>query len=403
MKRKVLYIFHFRLKRMKYWLVEILKCPECDGKVHLKETFKEIKSPSKNDSVFVSATCHYHKPKTSFKDCKACKQKEVFEGVLECVCKRQYPVIKSIPRMLPDDLFHIIVEEYPSFFKSHKINLPEGTRTSETVGKDRTQENFGSKWKSFSKVDDEEYEQEFLEWVRPIPKEHFKGKLILEGGCGGMGNHLRYSQKFGGMVVGIDLSVGVDTSYVNTKHLANIYIVQGDLTRLPFKQVFDFGYSVGVLHHLPIPSKGLKNIVSRVKKGGKVAVWVYGKEGDFFRVYILMPAKVIITRLPHWMIKAMAWPLTFAFYPIAKMCLLTSKLFPKSKVLQNLPYYSYFVHRSRDSFVYQKALVYDHLVSPVDHHYSKEDMKVFLKGAGLKDIVLTPWKSVSWSGAGTVK
>ena len=41
----------------------------------------------------------------------------------------------------------------------------------------------------------------------------------------------------------------------------NLLAIQGDALQLPFKDdVFDFAYSIGVLHHTPDPGLGIKNI-----------------------------------------------------------------------------------------------------------------------------------------------
>jgi 2-polyprenyl-3-methyl-5-hydroxy-6-metoxy-1,4-benzoquinol methylase len=50
----------------------------------------------------------------------------------------------------------------------------------------RTVKSFGYEWQKFSTLYPI-YENEFLEWIKPIKQDFFRGKLILDAGCGGGG------------------------------------------------------------------------------------------------------------------------------------------------------------------------------------------------------------------------
>src|SRR5258706_466755 len=41
----------------------------------------------------------------------------------------------------------------------------------------------GWEWKVFSRIDDH-HEQQFLDWIAPAGPEAFRGRVVLEGGCG---------------------------------------------------------------------------------------------------------------------------------------------------------------------------------------------------------------------------
>ncbi len=133
-----------------------------------------------------------------------------------------------------------------------------------------------------------EFEAQFLDWVHPLRPEFFRGKRVLDAGCG-IGRHAYYAASYGASeVVALDLSGAVETARRNLESFDNVDVVQGDLLRPPFRTAaqgggFDLVYSIGVLHHLPDPHAGFRKLVEYVRPGGTIAVWVYGHENNGVR------------------------------------------------------------------------------------------------------------------------
>jgi SAM-dependent methyltransferase len=74
-------------------------------------------------------------------------------------------------------------------------------------------------------------------------------------------------------MVGIDVSEAVFVARKNTAGNKSINFVRADIYNLPFKkEMFDLGYSFGVLHHLPDPEAGFKALVDMVRM---VGMWLY--------------------------------------------------------------------------------------------------------------------------------
>ena len=179
---------------------------------------------------------------------------EIIEAELSCAsCTARWPVIRGVPRFA-------------------SIN---------GVAEDKaaTAESFGWQWQHFTQTD-EKYEQQFLGWIAPVKPEFFKDQIILEGGCG-KGRHTQLAAQWGAHeVIGVDLSDAVETAFAATRELPNAHIVQADIFNLPFARVFDYAFSVGVLHHLPDPRAGFKSLASKVKSGAHLSAWVYGAENN---------------------------------------------------------------------------------------------------------------------------
>ena len=166
-----------------------------------------------------------------------------------------YPIINGIPRFVDTELYS---------------------------------ESFGYEWKKWSKV---QYESEnskvkisgfttkMFELSTKFSDLDIKDKTIVEFGCGG-GRYMDVALKKGAMVVGIDLSIAVEPANKNLAHYDNYLIVQGDILNSPFKDnVFDHGYSIGVLHHTPSPKVGLKELFRTIKPGGYGTCLVYQNDG----------------------------------------------------------------------------------------------------------------------------
>ncbi len=319
--------------------------------------------------------------------CPACRQDltctaveerdgEIIEGQLSCGgCGAVYPILRGIPRMAQGPL------------------LPEQERTAKA---------FGYEWKRFH-VYHPEYERQFLEWVAPLTPADFRGKLVLDAGCG-MGRHTLLSSGFGAAaVIGIDLSAAVESAYRNTKSLPNAHVVQADITRLPFRSPFDLVYSVGVLHHLPNPARGFASLVTHLKDGGRIAAWVYGAEGNFLVTRLLNPFRLAVTaRLPLRALDAMSWVPAALAYPFLKTVFQAIQRRPALRArLSVIPYLEYACYLSDLGLNPLHSIVFDHLAPEISFYLRREDMEAWCRDNHLVDTGIYWHKRYSWRVQGT--
>ena len=204
---------------------------------------------------------------------------EILDGTIHCArCVRDFPITGGVPRLLPLDMADLARE------------VAEG---------------FGWQWNKFDELRPE-YTQQFLDWVRPLGPSDFAGKRVLEGGCG-KGRHSAVVAGFGATdVFAVDLGSAVDAAFRNTRHLPAVHVIQGDITRLPLKRCADVAFSVGVLHHIPDPVAGFRSLADHVVPGGRIAIWVYGREGNEWIVNLVDPVRTHITsKMPRpWLYNA---------------------------------------------------------------------------------------------------
>lgn len=280
-----------------------------------------------------------------------CSSDEVIDGVLSCMsCEKKYPIIKGVP---------IFIEVSPK----NKLKL--------------TAENFGYSWQKFSRTNKDFYRHQFFDWISPINEEFLKDKLVLDAGCG-KGHHLMMISPDVKEAIGADISDSVFVAFNNTKHLSNIHIIKADLNCLPLKdRIFDYVYSVGVIHHTEQPQETTQNLYKKVKEHGIISLWVYGKENNEWIIYFINPIRKFLTNyMSPKIIHVVSFLLALFLFPILKLIYLPISKFdtlrPISKTLFYYPYLSYI---SKFDFVEINNIIFDHLVAPISHYLSKEEVK----------------------------
>ena len=234
----------------------------------------------------------------------------------------------------------------------------------------------------------------FREWIQPITLEDFRGKDVLDCGCGG-GQHINFVAPYAASVTGVDLNA-IGSAQHNTKQHPHVTLIEDDLAKMNLGKQFDIVYCIGVIHHTDDPDLTFQNLLKHVKPGGKVIVWCYAKEGNFLNQYVLEPIKrAFIFSLPR---KAVWWIgqiLTALVYvPVYTIYLLP---------LRFLPFYEYFQNWRQLSFERNFLNVFDKLNAPQTHFITRERIGTWFNDRDFENIHISPYKGVSWRGSGTKK
>lgn len=328
---------------MKERLLDLLACPTCGGDIALAYASKY-------------------------------EEKEIIDAILSCrKCTREYKVERGIPR----------------FADLEKIE----------EDKAETAENFGWQWTHFTQ-EDEKYAEQFLGWLQPVKPEFFRDKIVLEGGCG-KGRHTSLAASWGAKdVVGIDLSIAVESAFQATRHLANVHIIQADIFKLPLKKAFDYAFSVGVLHHTPDPRKAFTSLASKVVKGGSISAWIYGEENNEWILRFVNPVREGFT-------SKISQP---TLYQLSKLptvgVFLASKLIyrPLNRTVKPLAsklfYNDYLNHLGSFGWREQHNIVFDHLVAPTAFYISKTEFEDWWKEINASDVDIIWHNQNSWCGFG---
>lgn len=114
--------------------------------------------------------------------------------------------------------------------------------------------------------------------------DYFKGKYILEAGCGTgeLGASLALC---GANVVGLDISMNSLKKAQELKKkfdIKNWHLMQSDVLNPALSKEgakFDIVISYGVLHHTANPKKGFEHLVKLVKDKGMISIGLYNRIG----------------------------------------------------------------------------------------------------------------------------
>ena len=116
----------------------------------------------------------------------------------------------------------------------------------------------------------------------------FRGKTVLDAGCGGGRGSLLALENGASRLVCLDVSAqNVETTgkVLSKAGYSNFEIVQSSLEELPFEdEFFDFVWCNGVLMHTKNPAATLREIIRVLRVGGESWIYVYGAGGIYWRL-----------------------------------------------------------------------------------------------------------------------
>lgn len=195
-------------------------------------------------------------------------------------------ILQRLTPILRDPVTGDVLRQDGEQFVSYGHGYPIVNGIPRFVGSDLYVGSFSFEWNVHSRTQldchtgDHASEQEFREKTGFIPDD-LRGKLVLDAGVGA-GRYADVISRWGADVVGVDLSFAVEAAARNLGDRGNVWLAQADIGQLPFAHdSFDAIFSIGVLHHTPSTKDYFLKLISLLKPGGTIAIWVYPKESDY--------------------------------------------------------------------------------------------------------------------------
>jgi len=144
----------------------------------------------------------------------------------------------------------------------------------------------------------------------------------------------------------------------------------------------DFGYSLGVLHHLPDTQEGIRSCVRKLKRGAPFLVYLYYRFDQrplWFRAVWRASdlARRLISRLPH-PVRYLASQLAAAlvYWPFARLARLLVRMGVRPDGLP-LAYYG------DKSFFVMRTDALDRFGTRLEHRFTRAEIEVMMRKAGL--------------------
>ncbi|MEI7707007.1 MAG: class I SAM-dependent methyltransferase [Chlorobium sp.] len=264
-----------------------------------------------------------------------------------------------------------------------------------------TIKSFGDEWSRFdqSELSEAETTRIFEEYFSVFPWNRLPANAIgFDMGCGS-GRWARLMAPRVGHLHCIDPSSALNVAKKALTKLANVSFYRASLDERPLPaNSQDFGYSLGVLHHVPDTAGAIQTCVEMLKPGAPFLVYIYYAFDNRSLAFKLVwrgsdLLRRAICRLPsalkHLLTDTLA---VVVYYPMARFSLLTERLgLPVSSI--PLSYYR------NHSFYTMRTDSRDRFGTPLEQRFTRSEIAGMMDSAGLGEVTFSD-RAPYWCAVG---
>jgi len=267
---------------------------------------------------------------------------------------------------------------------------------------EKTVQSFGDEWNRFSQksIPDDEAFSIFTNYFSIFPlNEIHPDSEGFDMGCGS-GRWAKFIAPNVGTLNCIDPSSAIEVAKTNLSKFTNIRYFKssvGDYI-LPAESQ-DFGYSLGVLHHVPDTQQAICDCVNLLKPGAPFLVYLYYALDDrplwFKFIWKLSDLiRMLISSLPS----AVKHPVTdliaiFIYFPLAKLSYFLKKIGFK---VSSIPLSQY----RNMSFYTMRTDSRDRFGTPLEQRFKRGEIEEMMVFAGLSNITFSNnvpfWRAIGY-------
>jgi SAM-dependent methyltransferase len=262
---------------------------------------------------------------------------------------------------------------------------------------------FGDEWSRFTNqsLADTELQEMFDLYATVFPWEELADDAVgFDAGCGS-GRWATFFAPRVGVLHCIDASeAALRVARQTLRGQTNVEFHLQDLCELGLSdESCDFGYSLGVLHHIPDTELATASCVQKLKPGSPFLVYLYydlEDRGWFQKLLlrIVTATRYVVARLPRVPRLIVADAIAaFVYWPMAKFAHLLDM------AGRNPSWVPLFQYRRRSFYVMRNDAL-DRFGTRLEKRYSRDDVYRLLEDAGLENIVFAEgppwWVAVGW-------
>lgn len=275
-------------------------------------------------------------------------------------------------------------------------DLPEENIDQQTVS------SFGEEWKAFHGFSEADLKRLGDLYFDIVPPEMLNDTMkVVDIGCGS-GRFIRYLKGRYAKITGIDPSKAIFAADELIGKDEKVELVQASTDSIPFPDNhFDFGFSLGVLHHIPDTQKALNDCVKKIRPDGHFLLYLYynlDNKPYYFRIifYLSNLLRLVISKMPSGLKKAFCSFLAVVIYmPFVLLCRFLKLVGVPKRIRENIPLQGY----EQQSFYVIRNDSLDRFGTPLEQRFSRKQIKVMMEQAGLTDILFSEHMPY-WHAAG---
>ena len=266
----------------------------------------------------------------------------------------------------------------------------------------KTVEDFGEEWNKYnqSSIPDEELKKSWNQYFDMFSFEELSNDSEgFDMGCGS-GRWAKFVANKVHLLNCIDPSEkALNVAKRNLSNFSNIRYFNASVNDNILKENSqDFGYCLGVLHHIPDTLEGIKACAKLLKKNAPFLLYLYynfENRSSFFKLIWRLSdfiRKIISSLSPKTKIFLTSIIAYLIYYPLARFAFISEKL---GIDVSNLPLSDY----RKKSFYFMKTDALDRFGTRLEKRFSKDEIKRMLQEAGFRDIRFSKnmpfWVSIS--------
>ena len=251
-----------------------------------------------------------------------------------------------------------------------------------------TVDGFGDEWSRFDQSDLPTAEQQLLfdEYFSVFPwKNISKESIGFDLGCG-TGRWARSVAPKVKKLICIDPSSALEIAKKNLSNFDNCEFDSATVDEMPMQDnSMDFGYSLGVLHHVPDTALGIKQCVKKLKIGAPLLLYLYYRFDNrpwWFRLIWSVSdlLRRIVSKMPYKLRYFSSQIISIiVYFPLARFALFLEKL---NFNVSNFPLSSY----KNLSFYTMRTDALDRFGTRLEQRFTRKEIKNMMRNAGLENI-----------------
>lgn len=229
-----------------------------------------------------------------------------------------------------------------------------------------------------------------------IPEPIVKGLAGIEIGSGcGYDTYIMAKNNPTVKIVSMDISDGVFQNKKLTCEMKNVNIIKGSALNIPMADnTFDFAYSFGVLHHLPEPEKGIKEVLRVIKNSAPAYLYLYEDHSEnrtkCLSLKLINLLRQVTVRIPPRILYFISFffsPFVVMFFTFPARILRSCKC--TRKISESIPF-------NFGTHLFSVAGdLYDRFGAPIEHRFSRKGVIALLERNGFINISISRMRSVA--------